>query len=129
MGELVRSADMVYLQILIPQEAAEGFADEMGRRDLMMFTDLNEHVQMFQRDYVKDITRINDADRAMKGIESMFLEFGALTEEDLELTPDMLMNTPRNSNVSLFELTDQVRNFYKSLSHQVFCQRLLSQQY
>jgi len=128
MGELVRSADMAYLQVLIPTEAAESFADEMSRRDLMMFTDLNEHVQTFQRAYIKDITKINEANRALKGIENLFVEFGAMTEEDLEVDPDTLMTTPRNSDQTLYELTESVRGFYKNLSQQVLSQRVLSQQ-
>jgi len=129
MGDLVRSEDMVYLQMLIPKEAAITFADEMGRRDLMMFTDLNAHVQMFQRNYVKDITRLNEANRALKGLQDFYTEFLILTEDDLDVSPDTLVRTPRDSSkTNVFEITDSVRDFYKQLSQQVMAFRTLDNQ-
>merc|ERR1712241_850869 len=39
------------------------------------------------------------------------------------------MSTKRNSDQTLFELTESVRSFYKSLSQQVLSQRVLAQQF
>jgi len=128
MGELVRSADMLYLQMLIPKEAAIAFADEMGRRDVMMFTDLNAHVQMFERNYIKDITRINEASRAFKGLQNMYLEFRLLSEDDLDVSPDILMRTPRDNAKTIYEITDSIREFYRQLSQQVMSFRTLTNQ-
>jgi V-type H+-transporting ATPase subunit a len=128
MGELVRSADMVYLQVLIPVEAAESFADEMCRTDLMMFTDLNENVQMFQRDYIKDITRINETERALKNIQGFFTEYGALTAEDLELDPEEINVAPRSNELNLFDLADSIQKFYVDLAQQVVSSRSLQMQ-
>eukprot|EP00493_Phyllostaurus_siculus_P019560 UN19870 len=74
----------------------------------MMFTDLNENVQMFQRDYIKDITRINETQRALSQIESFFIEYGALTEEDTEVTVEDL-NTPREQDLDLFALAGEIQ--------------------
>lgn len=128
MGELVRSQDMCYLQVLIPVEAAESFADEMCRTDLMMFTDLNENVQMFQRDYIKDITRINETERALKQIQSFFTEYGALTPEDLELDPEEINVAPRSNELNLFDLADSIQKFYVDLAQQVVSSRSLQMQ-
>jgi len=128
MGELVRSADMVYLQVLIPVEAAESFADEMCRTDLMMFTDLNENVQMFQRDYIKDITRINETERALKNIQAFFTEYGALTPEDLELDPEEINVAPRSNDLNLYDLADSIQKFYVDLAQQVVSSRSLQMQ-
>jgi len=128
MGELVRSADMAYLQVLVPQEASERFADEMCRRDLMMFTDLNENVQMFQRDYIKDITRINETERALRNVQSFFTEYGALTEDDLELTPETVRRTPRDDNLDLYKLSTEIQTFYRDLAQQVLSSRTLAMQ-
>jgi len=127
MGEMVRSAEMVYLQVLVPQEAAESFAHEICTQDLMMFTDLNENVQMFQRDYIKDITRINETQRALSQIESFFLEYGALTEEDTEVTVEDLQ-TPREQDLDLFALAGEIQKFYKELKTQVISSRTLAMQ-
>jgi V-type H+-transporting ATPase subunit a len=124
MGDMCRSADMVYLQVLVPQEAAENFAHEICTQDLMMFTDLNENVQMFQRDYIKDITRINETERALRQIQSFFVEYGALREEDLELTLND-MQTAREENLDLFQLADDIQKFYKNLKTQVVSSRTL----
>jgi len=128
MGELVRSAEMSYLQVLVPQEAAEQFADEMCRRDLMMFTDLNENVQMFQRDYIKDITRINDTERALRQIQNFFLEYNTLNEEDLEITPENLRMTPRDQGLDLYKLSDDIQGFYRDLAQQVLSSRTIAMQ-
>jgi len=127
MGDMCRSADMVYLQVLVPQEAAESFAHEVCTQDLMMFTDLNENVQMFQRDYIKDITRINETQRALAQIESFFCEYGATREEELEVTVDDL-NTPREPDLHLSSLADQIQKFYKELKTQVISSRTLAAQ-
>lgn len=127
MGDMCRSADMVYLQVLVPQEAAENFAHEICTQDLMMFTDLNENVQMFQRDYIKDITRINETQRALAQIESFFVEYGALREEDTEVTIGDLQ-TSREENLNLFHLADDIQKFYKELKTQVISSRTLAAQ-
>lgn len=114
--------------MLIPKEAAIAFADEMGRRDVMMFTDLNEHVQMFERNYIKDITRINEANRALKGLQNMYLEFRLLSEDDLDVSPDILMRTPRDNSKTIYEITDSIREFYRQLSQQVMSFRTLTNQ-
>lgn len=124
---MCRSADMVYLQVLVPQEAAESFAHEICTQDLMMFTDLNENVQMFQRDYIKDITRINETQRALGQIEGFFMEYGALTEQDCEVTIEDLQ-TPREEGLDLFALSGEIQKFYKELKTQVISSRTLAAQ-
>lgn len=95
----------------------------------MMFTDLNSHVQMFERNYIKDITRINEANRALKGLQDMYLEFRLLSEDDIDVSPDILLRTPRDNNTTIFEITDNVRDFYRQLSQQVMSFRTLTNQY
>jgi len=127
MGELVRSAEMVYLQVLVPEEAAENFAHEMCTKDLMMFTDLNENVQMFQRDYIKDITRINETERYLRGILATFTEFDVLSEDDLDLGVDQL-NSPRDSKLDLLKLSDEIQTYAKDLKVQVHAAREMTKQ-
>jgi len=128
MGDLCRSADMVFLQVLVPRDASESFADEMSRRDIMMFVDLNENVQMFQREYIKDITRINETERALRNVQSFFLEFEACTEEDLEITSDIIKHSPRATDLNLYDLADDIQKFYVDLAQQVVSSRALAAQ-
>lgn len=118
---------MKYLQVLVPEEAAENFAHEMCTQELMMFTDLNENVQMFQRDYIKDITRINETERYMKGIMGVFMEFGVLSEDDLDLSPADLA-ADREKTLDLLKLSDEIQKFAKDLRGQVFSSREMGKQ-
>jgi len=125
MGELQRSAEMVYLQVIIPKGAAESFANEMCRRDIMMFVDLNENVQMFNRTYVKDITRINETERALANIQSYYREFGLCDEDDFEVSGPIMNNFERR-DIVLYDLTDKIQSYYRDLAQQVLAARVLA---
>eukprot|EP00479_Gromia_sphaerica_P003813 TRINITY_DN14537_c0_g1_i1.p2 TRINITY_DN14537_c0_g1~~TRINITY_DN14537_c0_g1_i1.p2 ORF type:complete len:84 (+),score=14.64 TRINITY_DN14537_c0_g1_i1:38-253(+) len=70
MSGLMRSESMSYLQLLVPEEVALQFCNELGHASAMQFVDLNEGVQAFQRRYMKDIVRISDIERKVKNIEN-----------------------------------------------------------
>lgn len=127
MGEMCRSAEMDYIQVLVPEESIYDFADQMARKNIMMFTDLNEDVQMFQRDHIKDITRINEAERALRGIQNFYEEYGVIEEEDMELD-EYDIETERMEKLDLFNLVDDIQKFYRDLAQQVISSRNLKWQ-
>lgn len=95
---MFRSVDMAYLQILLPSAAAEEFADRMAREDIMQFTDLNEDFQPFQRQYTKEIIRIQEIERQVKAIEELLESYQV--ELDCEVRGEDLRNQQRSSDAS-----------------------------
>jgi len=128
MGELCRSAEMEYITIHCPDEQASAFADQMCREDLVMFTDLNENVQIFDRHYQKEIMRIHEAQRGLRAITTQFVTFGALTEEELEVDEKILKGHPLPPDNDIYALVDDITKFYKELGTSVTAEQNLAMQ-
>lgn len=109
MGDLQRSAKMSYLQVLVPNDASEDFAHQLGKTGCLMVTDLNSEMQNIKRPYMKDIIRLQEIEKTVDEIESILSEKGvSMLDEDgvsiASVSDYDLKNIPRrNDNVEAVE--------------------------
>jgi len=127
---MFRSVDMSYLQILLPAAIAEEFADQMARRDIMQFVDLNVDFQPFQRKYTSEIIEIQEVERQVKAMEEMLDSYGV--PHDTAVSGDDLQRLPRpkkNEAVNVIaKLAGDIGNAYKKLAEQSQVERELKKQ-
>jgi len=125
---MFRSVDMSYLQILLPSAAAEEFADRMAREDLMQFTDLNEDLQPFQREYTKEIIKIQEIERQVKAIEELLDSYGVPRSSAVQ--GQDLRDEPRTSNASQIVdgIQEDIGESFKDLMEQSGVEQKLKQQ-
>ncbi|XP_076258218.1 V-type proton ATPase 116 kDa subunit a 1-like [Rhynchophorus ferrugineus] len=69
MGAMFRSEEMALLQLFIQPEVAYQVVSELGEVGCLQFRDLNEDVNLFQREYANDISRCNEMERQIRYIE------------------------------------------------------------
>eukprot|EP01084_Bolivina_argentea_P051003 93822_1 len=125
---MFRSVDMSYLQVLLPNAVAEEFADQMARRDIMQFTDLNEDFQPFQRKYTSDIMTIQEIERQLNTMEEVLDSYEVF--HDTIVRGDDLQQEKRPTDAS--QIVEAIKNNigdqYKKLKEQVNVERELKQQ-
>jgi len=130
MSKLLRSEEMALVEIFFGQEAAYNCVRELGELGLIQFSDLNEGVNSFARNYVSEIRRTEEMERRLRffagEIEKEKLQVPANYEMpsapnqkdliDLEATLEQLENETRQINANQEAL---LRNFYelKELRH------------
>jgi len=83
MGDLQRSADMSYLQVVVPTESAADFLHEMGKFSAMQLTDMNSHMDNLRRPYMKQIVQLKDLESAVKKIGKILKEWNVEIDEDV----------------------------------------------
>jgi len=133
MGDLQRSAKMSYLQVLVPSDAAEDFAHQVGKSGCMMVTDLNSEMQNIHRPYMKDIIRLQEIEKTVEEIEVLLADEGIpMVDEDgvsvAEVKDNDLKNIPRK-NQSIETVESAVFKDHKDLKEQVNILKALEQQY
>eukprot|EP01083_Nonionella_stella_P031073 85106_1 len=125
---MFRSVDMSYLQVLLPNAVAEEFADQMARRDIMQFTDLNEDFQPFQRKYTSDIMTIQEIERQVKIMEELLDSYEVF--HDTIVRGDDLQQEKRPTDAS--QIVEAIKNNigdqYKKLKEQVNVEQELKSQ-
>eukprot|EP00124_Ichthyophonus_hoferi_P004687 Ihof_evm2s548 gene=Ihof_evmTU2s548 len=84
MGELLRSQHMTLVQLIIQSDAVYDSVGQLGELGILQFKDLNVGVNAFQRNYVKDIRRCEDAERKLRYFaQQMETNHICLSAEDL----------------------------------------------
>eukprot|EP01084_Bolivina_argentea_P051004 93823_1 len=125
---MFRSVDMSYLQVLLPNAVAEEFADQMARRDIMQFTDLNEDFQPFQRKYTSDIMTIQEIERQLNTMEEVLDSYEVF--HDTIVRGDDLQQEKRPTDAS--QIVEAIKNNigdqYKKLKEQVNIEQELKKQ-
>eukprot|EP01084_Bolivina_argentea_P051005 93826_1 len=125
---MFRSVDMSYLQVLLPNAVAEEFADQMARRDIMQFTDLNEDFQPFQRKYTSDIMTIQEIERQLNTMEEVLDSYEVF--HDTIVRGDDLQQEKRPTDAS--QIVEAIKNNigdqYKKLKEQVNVEQELKSQ-
>ena len=58
------------MQSIVPEEAAREVAHEIATLQCVQFTDLQEHVNAFQRRYTRDIVRVQEVERRLAVLET-----------------------------------------------------------
>lgn len=66
MGSLLRSEDMVLARLYFQRTAAHDAIEELGRRGLVEFRDMNPTVTAFQRSFAADIKRCDEMQRRLR---------------------------------------------------------------
>lgn len=69
MGAMFRSEEMVLTQLFVQPEAAYHVVSELGEVGCVQFRDLNEDVNLFQREYARDIRRCEEMERQIRYID------------------------------------------------------------
>ncbi|XP_066245233.1 V-type proton ATPase 116 kDa subunit a 1-like [Euwallacea similis] len=92
MGALLRSEEMNLIQIFIQPEAAYHIVAELGEMGCVQFKDLNEDVNLFQREYSMQVKTANELERQLKYIEA------EIKKEDIPI-PD-ITSIPKAPNLS-----------------------------
>jgi len=124
---------MSYLQVLVPPDAAEDFAHQLGKTGSMMVTDLNSEMQNIHRPYMKDIIRLQEIEKTVGEIEILLQSKEiSMADEDgvsvAEVKDSDLKNIPRkNQNIETVE--SAVFQDHKELKEQVNILAALELQY
>ncbi|XP_066145172.1 V-type proton ATPase 116 kDa subunit a 1-like [Euwallacea fornicatus] len=92
MGTLLRSEEMNLVQLFIQPEAAYHIVAELGEMGCVQFKDLNEDVNLFQREYSMQVKTANELERQLKYIEA------EIKKEDIPI-PD-ITSIPKAPNYS-----------------------------
>ncbi|KAM9979818.1 hypothetical protein ACTFIZ_006051 [Dictyostelium cf. discoideum] len=83
-----RSSPMQMVQLFVQIEAAHDTVDELGKLGLIQFLDDNEHVNLFQRNFVNEVKRCDDMEKKLK-----FFEDQVKKEPKLQkLLPDNMLS-------------------------------------
>jgi len=133
MGDLQRSAKMSYLQVLVPPDAAEDFAHQLGKSGCMMVTDLNSGMQNIHRPYMKDIIRLQEIEKTVEEIELLLQSRDiSMVDDDgtsfAEVKDNDLKNIPRK-NQNIENVESAVFEDHKDLKDQVTILGALQQQF
>jgi len=115
MGELQRSAFMSYLQVAVPRAAAEDFVHHLGKRSVMMITDLNSQVDPVQQTYMKDIIRLKETVKTIWSIEDI------LESEGIEVQGDYTEEdfTGNKRQVRAEQVEADIRKHYEDMDEQL----------
>ena len=116
---MFRSVDMSYLQVLLPNAVAEEFADQMARRDIMQFTDLNEDFQPFQRKYTTDIIKVQEIERQIKTMEELLDSYEIYRDTDVRGQDLQKEIRPANASQVIEAIGTDIGDAYKKLKEQV----------
>jgi len=124
---------MSYLQVVVPVDASEDFAHELGKKGCMQVTDLNSEMQNIHRPYMKDIIRLQEIERTVEEIELLLSnEDIAMIDEDgadiAEVTDYDLKSIPRK-NQSIENVESVVFEDHRDLKEQVKILAALEKQF
>ncbi|KAH7725553.1 v-type proton ATPase subunit a isoform 4 [Aphelenchoides avenae] len=72
-----RSEPMKLLQMIVQKDAAYSCVVELGQQAMVQFKDLNSHVGVFQRTFVREVRRCTELERCIRYIESEVIAGGA----------------------------------------------------
>ena len=64
------SEDMVFMQSILPEEAARAFVHEVALLQCVEFEDLNDELSAFQRRYTKHLVQIQEIERRLGALET-----------------------------------------------------------
>lgn len=92
---IYQSADMSYIQLYIPLEISRDIVCQLGNMGLLMFRDLNTELSDFQRGYMKQLRKLDDAERLI-----VFLKNVLSKESDTEWSSHNHVSSPTNSNIT-----------------------------
>lgn len=65
---LLRSERMIMVQLIVQHDAAQLTVEELGQLGSLMFVDLNEGVSAFRRNFLPELRRCDEAERALRYI-------------------------------------------------------------
>eukprot|EP01083_Nonionella_stella_P115011 340558_1 len=125
---MFRSVDMSYLQVLLPSAVASEFADQMARRDIMQFTDLNEDFQPMQRKYTSDIIKIQEIERQIKTMEELLDSYEVFRDTDVRGEDLQMEKRPSDSSQIIEAIGNNIGDAYKKLKEQVNIEQELKKQ-
>eukprot|EP00484_Ammonia_sp_Unknown_P000463 CAMPEP_0197022794 /NCGR_PEP_ID=MMETSP1384-20130603/3605_1 /TAXON_ID=29189 /ORGANISM="Ammonia sp." /LENGTH=875 /DNA_ID=CAMNT_0042450897 /DNA_START=137 /DNA_END=2764 /DNA_ORIENTATION=- len=125
---MFRSVDMSYLQVLLPSAVAEEFADQMARRDIMQFTDLNEDFQPFQRKYTADIIKIQEIERQVKAMEELLDSYEIARDTDIRGEDLVEEKRPSDASQIIEGIGKDIGDAYKRLKEQSNVEQELKKQ-
>jgi len=133
MGDLQRSAKMSYLQVLVPSDASEDFAHQLGKSGCMMVSDLNSEMQNIHRPYMKDIIRLQEIEKTVEEIEILLKSKEIPMEDDdgtsfTDVNENDLKNIPRK-NQNIENVESAVFEDHKDLKDQVNILAALEEQF
>ncbi|KAL1506255.1 hypothetical protein ABEB36_005650 [Hypothenemus hampei] len=86
MGALFRGEEMTLLQFFLQPEAAYHIIAELGERGCVQFRDLNEDMNLYQREYANEVKRINEMERQLRYIEGE-IKKGDIRIQDISTLP------------------------------------------
>lgn len=122
---------MSYLQVLVPRDVAEDFADAMGRSGTLQLTDLNADMQSTERPWMPEIIRLQDVERQLSEIETHLMDYGLMEPEETEVKGDDMITTPRTTHgrdlgrrVEVVE--QEVQENYAALEQQISAEKTLT---
>ena len=76
---ILRSADMVYIQLYIPLEISREIVSMLGNIGNVMFRDLNTDLTAFQRSYVSQLRKYDDNERLINYLQEISLKHSDAT--------------------------------------------------
>lgn len=125
---------MSYLQVLVPPDAAEDFAHQLGKDGSMMVTDLNSEMQNIHRPYMKDIIRLQEIEKTVGEIEILLhsKEIPMVDEDGVsvaEVKDSDLKNIQRKNQNQIETVESAVFQDHKELKEQVNILAALELQY
>lgn len=80
MGSLFRSEDMSLLRLYFERSAAHDTVDELGKLDVVQFSDLNDGVAAFQRSFSGNVRLCEDMQRRIRFLRAQIAADPALDE-------------------------------------------------
>merc|ERR550534_1711843 len=117
---------MAYLQVLVPADASEDFAHQLGKSGCMMISDLNPHMQNIQRPYMKDIIRLQEIERGVSEIVGFLEDEGIFREDDIAES-DLAHIQRKNHRIE--DIESEVYKSHRELKEQINILATLNDQY
>ncbi|CCE65936.1 hypothetical protein TPHA_0N01550 [Tetrapisispora phaffii CBS 4417] len=124
---IFRSADMVYIQLYIPLEISREVVSLLGNLGNVMFRDLNSDVSTFQRNYIGQLRKFDDAERLLTYMSDVSMQHSVamwnytlhVDQEGESITPKPLAQVIDSLNINSInevnEIIDDVIGFESRL--------------
>ncbi|MDP2439363.1 MAG: V-type ATPase subunit a family protein [archaeon] len=117
MGEIFRSKDMVLVNIFISYEAAHDVVDELAKAGAIQFRDLNPGTNAFHRNFVNDVTRIDQLAKRLETFQEKMIEHG-IRDDFYYAEPDIRADEMLNDGTNLTVLAE-MENQFEDLTHEL----------